>query len=222
MESEEFKRLESEYKFLSHARERLLGKSDDLAASPLVVFDLETTGLDPVKNEIIEIGAMKIESGEVRGVFNKLVNPGAPLPSEIVNITGITDEMLKDAPSIRDVLPEFLEFIGASAMIAHNADFDMPFIREKLKSNLGKNLGNRSICTLMLSRILLPNLENHKLHTVAGYFKIPVYARHRAIGDVEATFQVWQNLAAKLKEKGVATKADLDKFIASNLRETPF
>jgi DNA polymerase-3 subunit alpha (Gram-positive type) len=222
LESEEFKRLESEYKFLSHAREHLLGKGSELEQIPLIIFDLETTGLDPVKNEIIEIGAMKIESGEIKGIFNKLINPGSPLTSEIVNITGITDEMLKDAPKIKDVLPGFLEFIGQSSLIAHNADFDMSFIRDKLKTHLGRDLRNQSICTLMLSRILLPNLGNHKLHTVAGYFKIPLYARHRAIGDVEATFQVWQNMAFKLKEKGVSTKADLDKFIASNLRETPF
>ncbi len=212
MESEEFKKLEGEYKFLSRAREQLSSTDSELEGGQYIIVDLETTGLNPAQNEIIEIGAIKVERGEAKDIFNKLVKPKAGISPEITRITGITDEMVENAPDIEAVLPEFLRFAGSGTLIAHNADFDIPFLNEKLKL-LNKALNNKAICTLKCARAILPNLENHKLHTVAHYFGISISGRHRAIGDCEATYQVWLKLLAKLRERNINTKADLDKLI---------
>jgi DNA polymerase-3 subunit alpha (Gram-positive type) len=163
-----------------------------------------------------------VEGSEVKGIFNHLIRPDSPVSELITNITGITQEMLTDAPRIEQVLPEFLDFIGNSPLVAHNSDFDVPFIQDKAKKKLGKDIKNQTFCTLQLSRALLPNLENHKLHTVAKYFNIAIHGRHRAIGDVEATYQVWLKLLDKLKEKNITTKLELEKFIVSNLRPVPY
>lgn len=213
LESDEFKQLEGKYGFLAHAREILGGRSSDIDKEPFVVVDLETTGLDPVSNEIIEIGALKVEGGEVKDIFNQLVRPKAELSKEIISLTGITPEMLEGAPRIEEVLPDFLNFIDEKALIAHNVDFDIPFLKEHVKRALDKEINNRTVCTLKTSRALLPNLDNHKLHTVAHYFKVPISGRHRAIGDSEATYQVWLHLAKKLNEKNIKTLDELDKFI---------
>jgi len=222
LDSEEFKRLESEYKFLSHAREKLRGHAGELESGNFSLIDLETTGLNPQENEIIEIGSMKISSGELKGVFNKLVRPKGPLSEEITRITGITREMLEGCPEIGAVLPELLDFIGNDALIAHNAEFDMAFLQEGVSRHLNRKLDNRVVCTLSLARAVLPNLDNHKLHTIARYFKIEISARHRAIGDVEATYQIWLKLVEKLQNKGVATMNDLEKYLASHARQAPF
>ena len=213
LESEEFKRLEEEYKFLTHARERLAPSAGELERAPYIVVDNETTGLSPTENEIIEIGAIKAEGGEIKDIFNKLVKPKNALPPEITNLTGISDEMLIDAPMIEDVLPEFMSFVGSGTLVAHNADFDVPFLNEAIRRSLGKEMKNDIICTLRTARAILPKLENHKLHTVANYFKVPLSARHRAIGDCEATYQVWLKLIEKLKGKNINTKAELAKFL---------
>lgn len=216
MDSEEFKKLEGEYKFLSHAREHLLGAHTELERDPFTIVDLETTGLDPLQNEIIEIGAIKAEGGEIKDIFNKLVKPKSAISSLITEITGITNEMVENSPSIEEVLPEFLSFIGKSDLIAHNADFDIPFLSENVKRSLKRDLTNMTMCTLKIARALLPGLENHKLHTVAHYFKVPISARHRAIGDCEATYQVWIAMVKKLKERNVNTKDELEAFIKVN------
>lgn len=186
-------------------------------------MDLETTGLDPLLNEIIEIGAIKTEAGEAKDIFNKLILPEGPISSEITNITGISQEMVAGSPRIADVLDEFVKFTGDSTLIIHNADFDIAFIKEALKKWKKNGIQNPVICTLRVARALLPNLGNHKLHTIAHYFKIPISARHRAIGDCEATFQVWLEMAKKLKDKGVGTKEQLENFIRENTPVvTPF
>ena len=186
-------------------------------------MDLETTGLDPVGNEIIEIGAIKAKGGEIKDIFNKLIKPKSAITSIITDITGITNEMVDASPAIDEVLPEFLKFIDNITLIAHNADFDIPFLAESIKSALKEDLKNPTICTLKTARALLPGLENHKLHTVARYFKIPISARHRAIGDCEATYQVWVAMVKKLREKNVATKEQLDAFLRENAPVgTPF
>jgi DNA polymerase III epsilon subunit family exonuclease len=207
---------------LSHAREHLGKKSGELESGAFAVVDIETTGLDPVSNEIIEIGAIKISGGEVKDIFNKLIRPTAQISPEITNLTGITQDMVADSPPIKDVLPGFLNFIGDCTLIAHNVDFDIPFLKVSIQKWLKASLDNPTICTLLLSRAILPNLGNHKLHTVARYFKIEISGRHRAIGDAEATLQVWKELAKKLKAKNINTRADITKFLGASLTETPF
>lgn len=223
MDSEEFKKLEEEYAFLSHARERLRAQATGLESGTYTVVDLETTGLDPVANEIIEIGAIKTENGEAKDIYNKLIIPDSAISAEITRITGITQEMVEGCPKIGSILDEFLKFIGDSTLIVHNADFDISFIKEALKKAKKDDLKNAVVCTLKTARALLPNLENHKLHTIAHYFNIPISARHRAIGDCEATLQVWLSMVKKLKDRGINNREQLEKFIRENTPVvTPF
>ncbi len=203
-----FQELEKEYKFLSRARGETLEMLD------YVVFDIETTGLEPTQHEITEIGALKLKGNEVQGVFSSLVRPRNPIPSEITRFTGIDDEMVEASPSIREVLPRFIEFAGDAFLIAHNAEFDVAFIKQNLKRYLDKDLPNSIICTVKISRYLFPDLENHKLHTVAGHLGIPVDNRHRAMGDTEATYQIWTRALPLLREKGVSSKRELDDLLS--------
>jgi len=203
-----FQELEKEYKFLSRARGETLDKLD------YVVFDIETTGLEPTQHEITEIGAIKLKGSEVVGVFSSLVRPGNPIPAEITRFTGIDDQMVQDSPSISEVLPRFIEFINDAPLIAHNAEFDAAFIKQNLKKHLNKDLFNPVICTVKVSRYLFPDLENHKLHTVARRLGIPVENRHRAMGDAEATYQIWIKALPLLKEKGISSKRELDDLLS--------
>jgi DNA polymerase III subunit alpha, Gram-positive type len=214
LHDKEFLELEKEYKFLSRARSAIETKHGELEKLTYVVFDLETTGLNPVNDEIIEIGGMKIENGEVKDIFNKLVRPEKPLPTHITEITGITQEMVESEPPIKPILEKFIEFIGEAILVAHNADFDTAFLKNNAKKILNKDITNSIVCTLLISRDILPGLSNHKLHTVGEYFHLKVENRHRAIGDVELTYHVWENLMTKLKDKQVLTRKDLEDYMA--------
>jgi DNA polymerase III subunit alpha, Gram-positive type len=208
----EFIALEKEYKFLSRARESVASKHGGLDKLTYVIFDLETTGLESLRDEIIEIGAIKIENREVKDVFNKLVKPEKLVSSHITELTGISQEMLENEPPIKPVLAQFMEFIGDNILIAHNAEFDSGFIKTQLKKNFNKDLTNTTICTLHISRDVLPNLDNHKLHTIANYYNLNVVNRHRAIGDVELTLQIWLRFLDKLKEKNILDRKGLEEY----------
>ncbi|MFC1559557.1 PolC-type DNA polymerase III [Candidatus Margulisiibacteriota bacterium] len=213
LKDEEFIRLEKEYSFLKRARETLESKYGELEKLAYTIVDLETTGLNPEQDEIIEVGALKVQNGEVKGIFNKLVSPSKPISPEITKITGITNEMLEGENHIKPVLEEFMGFIDNSILIAHNAEFDMGFLRNNIKKWLDKDLKNEAMCTLMISRDILPGLSNHKLHTIARYFKLAVENRHRAIGDVEITYQVWLKFIELLKKNNILSKKELEKYI---------
>jgi DNA polymerase III subunit alpha, Gram-positive type len=209
----EFIALEKEYKFLSRARETLSTKHGELDKLTYVIFDLETTGLESTREEIIEIGAIKIENREVKDVFNMLVKPEKLLGQHITELTGISQEMLENEPPIKPVLSKFMEFIGDNILVAHNADFDSGFVKTQLKKHFNKDLPNQIVCTLHISRDLLPNLENHKLHTIAKYYDLNIVNRHRAIGDVELTLQIWLRFMDKLKEKNIHGRKELEDYM---------
>lgn len=161
-----------------------------------VVFDIETTGLNKNCDKIIEIGALKYRDNQLVEEFSYLINPKIKLPEIIISITGITDKMLEEENTIDIVLPKFLDFIEDLPLIAHNNEFDLGFINEKIKElNLPK-LINENIDTLALSRRFLPQMYNHKLETLKKYFGIKQIS-HRAIGDCYTTNYVYQ----KCKEK---------------------
>ena len=204
IKDKQFQELEKEYKFLARARGKTLDKLE------YVIFDIETTGLEPTQHEITEIGALKIKGHEVQNMFSSLIRPSSPISLEITNITGIDDEMVKNSPSLKEVLPKFIDFITDSILIAHNAEFDLAFIKQNLKQISDKELNNNVICTVRLARYLIPDLKNHKLHTVAAHLGIPVENRHRAMGDAEATYQIWIKFLPLLKEKGINSKRELD------------
>ncbi len=180
-----------------------------------VIVDIETTGLYPEQSEIIEIGALLIEKKDIKSVFNPLIKPKQPIPKEIEDLTTITNDIVKNHPGAEEVLPEFINFIGDKTLIAHNAEFDMGFLQYHITKILGKEIKNHYICTVKLARALLPGLSNHKLHTIANYYKIPIPNRHRALGDVEITYQVWLKLLEELKKKEITTKDGLFKLLST-------
>ena len=164
-----------------------------------VAFDLETTGLSSQKDEIIEIGAVRMQGGKELERFQTFVNPGRRLEQKIVELTGITDAMLTDAPSIETVLPEFLEFVGDRVLVAHNADFDTGFIREACRKQ-GLSYGFTSVDTLILSQNLLPHLNKFKLDVVSNALSLPDFNHHRAGDDAVTCGLIFHKLTDKLRE----------------------
>lgn len=209
---ESFLKLEQEFKFLRHARRAKEREGNPLWDLPTIIFDVETTGLDPARHEIIELGAFKVAQGAVQDQFHALIRAEQPLPEVITKITGITDETLKDALPIAAVLPDFLAFLGDRLLVAHNIDFDFPFLNFQVNRLFKKGVENEKECTLQLSRALLPHIANHKLHTVAASLHVPLSERHRALGDAETTVGVWHALLKLLEKRGIATRADLKAY----------
>lgn len=187
--------------------------SRELEDTEFVVFDLETTGSKSLTCRITEIGAYRVKNGAVIGEFHTLVNPETPIPYFITNLTGIDDEMVADAPVFADVAHNFLEFIGDSILVAHNSSFDMRFLNHEIGRVFPEyRLANPCLCTVQLSRRLLPEIVNHKLKTVAEYYKIDLYNHHRAAADAHATAHIFINLLTKLKNEGVTDLASVRKM----------
>ncbi len=184
---------------------RAAHKGDDVSfRDECVVFDIETTGLSAVSCKITEIGAVKIKNGEVLDRFNMLVNPGEPIPKNIVELTGITDEMVANEPAIDVVLPKFFEFVGDKMLIAHNAVFDTGFIRQAAE-NLGLPFENPWLDTLAMSRYMNPGLKNHKLDTLANYYELGDFNHHRACDDAEILARIFFCMTRNLEEEGITT-----------------
>ncbi len=170
-----------------------------------VVFDTETTGLSSVYNHIIEIGAVKIKSGKIIERYSTFVNPDQTLSFKITELTGISNEMIKDAPKIDQILPEFKDFIGEAIIVAHNAKFDMGFINIGLKKIGMEEINNPIIDTVELARLLYPGLKNYKLNTLTEKFNIPLLQHHRAVNDAEATALLFIKMLSDLKLKNILT-----------------
>ncbi|MDR7869940.1 MAG: PolC-type DNA polymerase III [Tissierellaceae bacterium] len=174
-----------------------------------VIFDIETTGLSPINDSITEIGAIKIKDGQVIDTFSQLVNPERDIPEFITNLTGITNEMVKNEPTIDEVILKFNEFINGAVLVAHNASFDVGFIRENLKRiNLG--LYNPVLDTLELARVVFPDLKNHKLDTIAKYLDVVLDNHHRAVNDATATKDIFIKIMDMLKSRGLNTFDDIN------------
>jgi len=177
-----------------------------------VVLDIETTGLSPINDMITEIGAVKIVNGQIVEEYNQLINPERDIPHNIVELTGITNDMVKDMPTIDKVLPKFQEFIGDSILVAHNASFDIGFLREQYK-RIGRELRNPILDTLELSRNLLPQLKSHKLNTIAKYLNISLINHHRAVDDAKATAEIFIKFLELLRNKGVKNIVDVNDIV---------
>lgn len=163
----------------SHKGKRLVKYVPDY-----VVFDLETTGVNVIKDDIIEISAVKVLGGKVTDTFSTLVNPGRPIPYYATQVNGITDEMVEDAPDIREALADFLTFAGDAVLVGHNIQsFDLNFVSNAAEGHLGKTVENDYIDTLHMARSCLPELSHHKLVDVASYFHISAEGAHRALCD---------------------------------------
>ena len=171
-----------------------------------VVFDIETTGFSPVTDRIIEIGAVKVENGEITDTFSTFVNPERPIPLRIEQLTSISDDMVMDAPVIGEILPKFLEFCEGSALVAHNASFDVGFIEENC-SRLGIPYEPTYVDTVAAARVLMPALNRFKLDTVAKALGISLKHHHRAVDDAGCTAEIFVRFIRMLKERGIE---DLD------------
>ncbi len=174
------------------------------AETDFVVFDLETTGAKTPPCRITEIGAYRVKNGEITGEFQTLVNPETSIPPFITNLTGISNKMVRNAPKFCEVVADFLDFIGDSVMVAHNAHFDMRFLNHEIgKIHENYRVANPSLCTVRLSRRLNPNVENHRLRTLADYYSIALVNHHRASDDAHATAHIFLKLLAELQNLGV-------------------
>ena len=171
-----------------------------------VVFDIETTGFSPEINKIIEIGAVKVVGGKTVDRFSTFVNPQTPIPFRIEELTHISDDMVVDAPTIDVILPQFLEFCEGCIMVAHNAEFDMSFIK-KNALDLGKEFSPTVIDTVAMARFLLPALNRFKLDTVAKAVGVSLDNHHRAVDDAACTAEIFVKFIPMLKERGII---DLD------------
>ena len=170
------------------------GKSIIDILDDYIVFDIETTGLDSSYDEIIEIGAIKVKNNMVVSKFNSLVKPKNRIDDYITKLTGITNEMVEDAPTIGDILPNFMDYIGNTVLIGHNVNFDINFIYDNLYRNKLDVLTNNFIDTMRISRKLIPDLSHHRLIDLAKYFEIDSTNNHRALKDCEITMNIYQQL----------------------------
>ena len=185
-------------------------KGQDLRTT-YCVLDLETTGLSFRTEKITEIGIMKMNAeGEVIDQFECFVNPEKPIPQRVVEVTNITDEMVKDAETIEQVLPKVLEFVGDSVIVAHNADFDVGFLKYNAKQ-LGLEFDNTYLDTLRLAKDLFPDYKKYKLGIIAESLGIEVIVAHRALDDVDTTVKVFRKMLDMLEEKGASKLEDIDK-----------
>ena len=180
-----------------------------------VVFDLETTGFSSVKDKIIEIGAVKVENGEITDKYSTFVNPKIPIPFRITQLTSITDEMVMNAPDIEVILPQFLEFVGDAVLVAHNASFDVSFIEENCR-NQGGEPDFTSVDTVGLARVLLPTLSKFKLNVVAKALNISQEHHHRAVDDARVTAEIYVKFIQMLEERGIETLDQMNHFGAHN------
>ncbi|HEX8070784.1 MAG TPA: exonuclease domain-containing protein [Pyrinomonadaceae bacterium] len=186
-----------------------------LAETEFVVVDVETTDARTPPGRVVEIGAYRVHSGCVRAEFQTLVNPETPIPSFIVGLTGINDEMVRRAPRFAEIAPAWLEFVGTSVIVAHNAAFDVRFLNYELGQVYpNRRMGNAHLCTVKLARGLLPDLANHRLHTIAEHFAVPIPRRHRAPDDAHATAQILVRLLAQLDRAGVRDLAAARRYRA--------
>lgn len=183
-----------------------------------VSIDLETTGLNPKTDKIIEIGAVKVLEGQRKGTFSTFVDPGRKLEQKIVELTGITDEMLADAPRIEEVFPELLEFTEDLPLLGHSVLFDFSFLK-KAAVNQKLDFDKEAVDTLKIARKYLTGLEHRSLDYLCGYYGIPHHA-HRALADAEATSVLYERLREQFytEEEGLFRPA---KLFYSAKRDTP-
>ncbi len=184
-----------------------------LAETNFVVFDLETTGAKSPPCRITEIGAYRVKNGRIIDEYQTLVNPETTIPLFISQLTGITDSMVRNAPKFHEVAADFLGFIGDSVLVAHNAQFDMRFLNHEIgRIHADYRVRNPSLCTVRLSRKLLPNVENHRLNTLANHYSVALVNHHRAADDAHATAHIFVNLLQELHKRGVRDLATAKKF----------
>src|SRR5699024_2423047 len=175
----------------------------ELRDQTYVVFDVETTGLSPVYDTIIELAGVKMYQGEIIDRFERFANPHQALSDTIIRITGITDDMLVDAPEVGDVLEEFHEWVGDSVLVAHNATFDIGFLNQGYEKIDYPKVANSVIDPLELARFVFPHMGNHRLNTLCKHINVELVQHHRAVYDAEATAYLFWHLIEQLSEQDI-------------------
>ena len=166
-----------------------------------VVVDVEATGAKMPPNRLIELGAYRIRGGRIVDKFLSLVNPEIPIPRFVASLTGISNDMVKNAPVFAEVAPRWLDFVSDSVLVAHNAPFDTSFLNHEISRVYANHrMVNPHLCTVRLSRRAFPELSNHRLETIAQHFSIPIASRHRAGSDALATAEIFIVLLTELEE----------------------
>lgn len=174
-----------------------------------IIFDIETTGLSAINDGITEIGAIKVKDGRVIDTYSQLVNPEKEISEFITNLTGITNDMVADKPKIKDVIGDFKEFISGGVLVAHNASFDIGFIREKMRIN-NLELNNPILDTLGLARAVFPDLKNHKLDNLAKHLDVNLDNHHRAVDDAKATKDIFLKILEILENRNIKSLTDIN------------
>ncbi|CAM4235214.1 DNA polymerase-3 subunit epsilon [Paenibacillus endophyticus] len=185
----------------------------------VVVFDLETTGFYPNNgDEIISFGAVLLRGGEVAEseTFYSLVNPKRKIPKAIIELTGITNEMVQDAPDLMQVLHDFMEFVGRRLLIAHASGHDKQFLNAALWRTSKVNLNHRVLDTMMVAKWLEPNLDGYSLDDLLDSCCIPITERHHALQDSIMTAKLWQNYLARILERNITTLGDLYAYLSKH------
>ncbi|MFL6227588.1 MAG: PolC-type DNA polymerase III [Pyrinomonadaceae bacterium] len=211
---------------LSDTYEVWLDCEDDerraLDETEFVVFDVETTGSKIPQDRVVEIGAYRVCAGRIVAEFQTLVNPRAPIPPFISSLTGITDGMVAGAPVFAEIAAELLAFVGTSVLVAHNSAFDVRFLNHEVgRAYPGWKLCNADLCTVSLARRVVPALDNHRLHTVAEHFGVPLYHQHRAPDDARATAEVFIRMLALLGASGVRDVGEARRFRLGSSKSVP-
>ena len=194
-------------------------KDKKIDEEEFVVFDIETMGLNAYSNEIIEIGAVKIKAGRIIDRYSQLFNPGKPIPYKITEITGITDQLVANEPSVDQVIGKFVDFIGDAVLVAHNAPFDMGFIKRDIKKYLNIDLENSVIDTLQMARDLFPDLKKYGLGDLNKVLGLALENHHRAVDDSQATANMFIIFLEKYKEKGIEYLKDINKGFEVNMKK---
>lgn len=181
---------------------RSKGKRLSLYVKDYVVFDLETTGLNPAQDTIIEVSGIKVRNSQPTEEFSTLVNPGMPIPSAATRVNGITDKMVADAPDLGAALGNFLDFIGTDILVGHNIHtFDTNFLYDGAQRELGRKVKNDYIDTFYMARNCLPQLGHYKLTDVAAFFGISTEGAHRALNDCNMNRQCYEKMGVLWEEK---------------------
>lgn len=200
--------------FMDDLVESVKGDADTGFDGTFICFDIETTGLSAARDKITEIGAVKVENGIITDTFSTFANPEMPIPQKITQLTGITDDMVKDAPSQSEAVGAFLEFAGDNVLVAHNAPFDTSFIA-KACEDMGREYNYTSIDTVAISRAILTDIKNCKLDTVAKFLRLGDFNHHRATDDAEMLARIFINLCQRLTDDyGITKTNDINTKIA--------
>ncbi|MGP1428605.1 MAG: PolC-type DNA polymerase III [Fusobacterium sp.] len=194
-------------------------KDKKIDEEEFVVFDIETTGLNSHTNKIIEIGAVKIKAGRIIDRYSQLINPGISIPYHITEITSITNEQVANQPKIDEVIGKFVEFIGDAVLVAHNAPFDMGFIKRDIKEYLNIDLEASVIDTLQMARDLFPDFKKYGLGDLNKSLGLALEKHHRAVDDSQATANMFIIFLEKYKEKGIEYLKDINKGFEVNVKK---